>query len=194
MPLLFSCNINHLSEPAFPGVRGPSHRSYIAPRRLSWLAATLACLAYSSVSDASPPVSGDLNGTYLTVSPIGSGIYTEGHWDSLFGGQVSVLFVRENQPLAALGLHVSLAQFTARDGGRLWVDAAAGTRQALGILSGIALGTVVELDATNVPRWGGQLTLWVHAGVVPFVRVGHVQRAGRFVELGLEIPLPLRRW
>jgi hypothetical protein len=138
---------------------------------------------------AGPPAEGTLDGTYLAVGPAGAAIYLDGGWDAVFGGELSLARVQERRPLAGYGLTLGAAAYTERSGGRLWADLQAGTRW-LGPTLGVGAGPVVEIDDLRPPRWGVQGSVWLYAGAIPYLRAGHLERTGTFIEFGLRIPLP----
>jgi hypothetical protein len=118
----------------------------------------------------------------------------EGTWDGGFGGELSLVRVNEHRRLAGLGISLGGLQYTERSGGRLWGDLFGSTRTVAGVMTGLSLGLAVEVDEVRRWRWGAQGTLWVYAGVIPYVRMGSLQRGGLFVDVGLKIPLPALRW
>ncbi len=130
----------------------------------------------------------------MGLGPIGALARIEGSWDGLFGGEIVFADINERRLVSALAVAAGAVQFTERGGGRLWLDVMAGVKTPLGGVIGLAVGPVVELDDVRIPRWGGQATLWLYAGVVPFVRVGRVKTSGIFVDIGLKIVLPTYRW
>lgn len=138
----------------------------------------------------SPSAEGTLDGTYVALGPVGAGLYIDGDWDAAFGGEVSLARVQERRALAGYGLTLGAAAYTERSGGRLWADLQAGTRR-LGPTLGVGLGPVVEIDDLRPPRWGLQGSIWLYAGAIPYLRAGHLERTGTFVEFGLRIPLPV---
>lgn len=119
---------------------------------------------------------------------------TSDGWVGTFGAEVLVVRVTERRPLAALGVVAGAVRFSELDRGRLWVDLLAGTRRPLGLAIGLQAGGVLEVDEINRPRAGVQGTLWLYAGIVPYLRAGSVQASGTFLELGVRLPLPLVRW
>lgn len=134
----------------------------------------------------------DLDGTYVWLGPTGAASHVAADWDSTFGGDLAVLRIRERRTLAAIGATLGGATWTARGGGRLWLDALAGTRIA-GRMVGVSAGPILELAELAHPRPGASVGLWVFAGVTPFARVGAVQELGTFAEIGLHIALPVYR-
>jgi hypothetical protein len=136
----------------------------------------------------------DLDGIHLALGPVGSAVHTGGSWDGAFGGEISLTRVTERRPLAAIGLGIGGARFSERAAGRLWAELSVATRRPLDVPIGLSVGPTAEVDQVIPPRWGAQATLWVYAGVIPYLRVGGVEKSGRFVELGLKIPLPAIRW
>jgi hypothetical protein len=134
----------------------------------------------------------DLDGTYLWLGPIGAASRIDARWDSTFGAETALVVVRERERIGALGANLGASRWTARGGGRVWVDGLIGTRLA-GHLAGISLGPIVELSDLAHPRPGGSLGVWAFAGITPFVRVGAVAELGMFAEFGVHISLPVLR-
>jgi len=133
----------------------------------------------------------DLDGTYLWLGPLGAASYADETWDSTLGGQLAIIHVRERRGLGAIGGSFGASLWTARGGGRLWLDAIAGTR--LGKMIGVSLGPLLELSDEHHPRFGGSVGIWSFLGVTPFARVGFVDELGGFAEIGLHIALPAIR-
>jgi hypothetical protein len=136
----------------------------------------------------------DLDGVYIALGPVASLVRVESEWDGAFGGELMLVRVTENHPIGALGLAFGGVAFAEREGGRLWADALVATNKTFGISTGLSLGPTVEVHEVTPPRWGGQATLWVYAGVIPYVRVGAVADAGTFVDIGIKISLPALRF
>ena len=131
---------------------------------------------------------------FVAVAAIGSAVRVEGVWDDAWGGELGMGQMRDQRGLAAWAASVGLVGFTARSGGRLWAELTVGTRWPTGYLIGLGAGPAVEIDRVRQPRWGGQATLWVFAGVVPYARVGALEPGGLFVDVGLRIAFPAIRW
>lgn len=136
----------------------------------------------------------DLDGVYLSLGPVGSALRIEGAWDGAFGGEVSLSRVREHQALSALGLSLGGAAYSQREGGLLWGDLFAATLTPLGAAVGLSAGFTAEVHPVRPPRLGAQATLWVFAGVIPYARIGRVETAGTFVDVGVKIALPAIRF
>jgi hypothetical protein len=113
-------------------------------------------------------------------------------WDGTFGGEAQITRVREHQTISAMGLAIGGLRYAERTGGRLWGDLVF-AHDPGPITLGLSIGATVELDDLRVPRWGGQATLWVFAGALPYVRVAAVQDSGVVVDIGLKIALPALR-
>ena len=136
----------------------------------------------------------DLDGLYLWVGPTGAATRIEGGWDSIFGGGVQVLRVREGAWLGAVGAWIGGGHYAERDGGRVWVEGVVGTRRLLGQMIGVSVGPVVELGDLRHPRVGVQGSIWCFAGVVPYAKAGVLEASGSYVELGLSLSLPALRF
>lgn len=137
---------------------------------------------------------GDPTSHFLALVVVGSAVRSEGGWDGGFGGEIAVGAMREASALAAWAAGVGVLAFSERDGGRAFAEAAVGTRWLTGILVGVAGGPVVQFDEFRSPRVGGEVSLWAFAGVVPYLRVGALEKSGVFLDIGLRIPLPAGRW
>jgi hypothetical protein len=134
----------------------------------------------------------DLDGIYLWMGPIGAASHVDDQWDSTFGVDATVIRVRERETLGALGATLGGSKWTARDGGRVWLDALAGT-PILGHMVGLSAGPIVEFSDFAHPRAGASVGLWGFAGITPFARIGTVSQLGMFAEVGVHIALPVIR-
>lgn len=135
----------------------------------------------------------NVDGLYLMLGPLGALYYLDRARQSTFGGQVVGLRVRERKPIATLGLAFGALRYTTADRGRAWVDLIVGTR-IRSVHVGVGIGPVLELDQVAPARVGGQASVWLFAGIIPYLRVGHVVETGTFLEMGLQLMLPARRW
>jgi hypothetical protein len=133
-----------------------------------------------------------LDGLYVWLGPVGAATWVADGWDSTFGADLSIVRVREGARLGAIGATAGASLWTERDGGRIWVDALAGTRLGRRMY-GATLGPIIELSERAHPRVGGAIGLWGFFGVTPFARVGAVQELGAFAEIGLHLALPVFR-
>jgi hypothetical protein len=131
---------------------------------------------------------------FIAVAAVGGAVRVEGEWDGAYGGELGVGQLRDAPLLSAWAASFGAVGFTARSGGRLWSELTLGTRWPTGYLVGLGAGPAVELDQIRKPRYGGQLTVWVFAGVVPYARVGALDPGGVFFDLGLRIAFPAVRW
>ena len=137
-----------------------------------------------------PPTS-DLDGLYVWLGPVGAAGRLDASWDSAFGAALSIVRVRERTVLGAVGATAGASLWTARGGGRLWLDGVAGTRLG-GCVLGASIGPIVELGEVRHARVGGAVGLWAFFGPTPYARVG-VLEDGAFVEVGLHLALPVFR-
>lgn len=158
-------------------------------------AAALAAIAPGRAEGRKPPRSpADLDGIYLTLGPIGAATRVEGDWFSSAGAELSVVYVREKCYPAAVGVAGGGISFAGREGGRLWAEAEVAFNRPLPFGVGLGAGLVAEVDANRPARLGPQATLWVFAGIIPYFRMGTVEETGSFVELGVMIKIPARRF
>lgn len=144
-----------------------------------------------SVPAPHPAPSWDLDGLYVWLGPTGAASRIDADWDSTFGADATVVRVRERAALGVIGATLGASRWTARGGGRIWLDGLLGTR--VGRMVGVSAGPLLELSELSHPRLGGSLGLWAFVGVTPFVRVGTVSDLGNFVEIGVHIALPVIR-
>ena len=144
------------------------------------------------VAPATFKMTSDLDGLYLWIGPVGAASHVDAQWDSTFGGDVSIVRIREHQLLGTVGGSAGASLWTARGGGRIWVDALAGT-QIAGHMAGISAGPILEIAEGHHARMGGSIGVWAFAGVTPFVRIGELQQLGMFAEIGVHIALPAIR-
>ncbi len=181
-------------------MRGPGwslHPSPVVPRpHIYGALLALALVASGGVAEArKPPRSpADLDGLYVTLGPVGAATRVEGEWLSAVGGELSVVLVRERCLPAAVGVDVGGMSYAGRDGGRLWAEAEVAVGRPLPFGLGIGGGVAAEVDANRRPRWGWQGTLWVFAGIIPYFRVGSVEESAGFLEVGVMIKIPARRF
>ncbi|HVV83152.1 MAG TPA: hypothetical protein VHE35_08725 [Kofleriaceae bacterium] len=136
----------------------------------------------------------DLDGTYLWLGPSGAAARIDGGWYSSWGGGLQLLRVREHARLGVVGGWLSGIHYAGRDGGRVALEAVVGTRRLFGPVVGLSAGPVLELGERHHPWAGAQASAWLWAGISPYVRVGTVQDAGGYVELGVQVSLPAHRW
>ncbi|MCW5801947.1 MAG: hypothetical protein KIT31_06125 [Deltaproteobacteria bacterium] len=132
----------------------------------------------------------DLDGVYLWVGPSGAASWVDDRWDSTWGIDASLVRIREQARLAAAGASLGASLWTARGGGRVWLDAIAGTYVG-GRMIGVSAGPILELAELAHPRLGGSVGVWTFLGVTPYARVGAVDRLGMFGEVGLHVALPV---
>jgi hypothetical protein len=145
-------------------------------------------------ADGAPQIpAADLDGFYLTVGPAAALVHHAGSWGSGAGAEIGVSRVVERSVPALLGLCGGGLSYSEAPGGRLWLEAEVAFERLLPVAVGAALGVSAEVDATAPPRWGAHGTLWVFAGVFPYVRAGAVEESGAFVEIGLMAKIPIIR-
>jgi hypothetical protein len=134
----------------------------------------------------------DLDGTYLWLGPVGAASRIDARWDSTFGGEAAVVAVHERATLGLYGATIGASRWTARGGGRVWVDGLLGTPLA-GRMMGASIGSILELSDLAHPKLGASIGVWGFFGITPFARIGAVSDLGMFAELGVHIALPIVR-
>lgn len=150
--------------------------------------------ARGDAAPASVPAVTSLDGRIVWLSPQVAWTQRDAGGDSLVGLELALTWVRERHALALWGLTAGAARYAKGDAGRIWLSLAAASRRPLGVLAGVAAGPVLELSAQAHPRAGLAASVWLFAGVVPFVRMAAVADRGLSAEIGLQIALPIRRW
>ena len=145
---------------------------------------------------ATLPDTANLDGVYLALGPVASAVYApEGDtWDGGFGGELMLVRVQERAALGALGIAAGGVRFAQAGNGRLWADVFVGNERWLGIALGVSAGVTAEVGDVQAPRLGWQATVWGFAGVIPYVRIGSVEKSGAFVDAGIKITLPAVHW
>ena len=169
----------------------PARLAHLAKRRGGLL---LIFLLAPTPARADAPQPSQLDGTWLTLGPVAAAARVEEEWYSAVGAELSVVRVVESSIPAAVGVCAGGVRYTGRKGSRFWLEGELGVASPLPFPIGIAAGGTVQIDPVEPPRFGGQATLWFLAGVVPFVRAGAVTRSGAFVEVGLMLKIPVRRF
>jgi len=144
------------------------------------------------VAPAHFKMTSDLDGLYFWIGPEGAASHVDSQWDSTFGGDIAIVRIREHEAIGTSGGTFGASLWTARPGGRLWLDALVGTTIA-GHMAGLSAGPIVELAELAHPRIGGSVGAWAFVGLTPFARVGVVQDLGMFAEIGVHIALPALR-
>jgi hypothetical protein len=141
------------------------------------------------------PDTSNLDGQYLWLGPTGAGVHVGGAWDGSFGAAAAWIDLHEHRALSLTGVLLEAIRYSARDGGRVSLEAMVGTKRLPAhFLVGASLGAAVELAQYATPRAGVTASLWGFGGVEPYLRGGWLAQTGTFVEIGLAIALPLHHW
>ena len=123
----------------------------------------------------------------------GAATRDEAGWDSVFGLEAAVLRVRERSRLAVLGVGLGGARLAETERWRLALDALVGTRIGRAVV-GLAVGPTLDLDRRAHPELGATVMAWAFVGVTPYARVGVLGDGTRFVDLGVQLSLPIARF
>ena len=145
-------------------------------------------------ADEALPAVDDFDGFYLTAGPTLSLTRSQGDWVTAAGGELSALWLGEHCVPALVGVTFGGQFHGNRDGGRIWGEAEVAFNRPLPVPVGLAVGASMDIDHPAPADVGAHATLWMFAGVVPFIRVGSLERSGSFVELGVAFKLPWRVW
>jgi hypothetical protein len=144
-------------------------------------------------ADELPAVS-DLDGIYITAGPVVAGVHVADEWLSAAGLEVSVVRLRERRIPTLLGVDAGGVSYVGRAGGRLWLELETAVREPLPLAVGLSVGPTLEVDPVRPPRLGVEATLWTFVGFIPYVRVGALRETGSFLETGIMIKVPARRF
>jgi hypothetical protein len=156
-------------------------------------------LARSGVAHAEEPkkaeaghrLTSDLDGTYLTVGPVAGALAIQNNWNSAVGAELSLVRLREGRVPALFGISLGGVVFDDRPGARTWAELELAIDR-FPVKFGLSGGLAIEWDRVEPPLFGAQGTLWVFAGIVPYVRVGTLEELGAFFEAGVMIKIPVK--
>ena len=146
------------------------------------------------MADEPLPSPRNLDGMHVTIGPVASAVHIEDAWTPAAGAEISFVNVMEHCRPAAFGFAFGGVSYTDRDGGRLWFEIEAALKDPLPVAVGIGVGAAAEVDPVKDARFGGQATLWVFAGVIPYVRAGTLDGEGTFLEAGVMLKVPALRF
>ena len=136
-------------------------------------------------------MAGDLDGTYLTAGPVAGALAIQDTWNSAVGAELSLVRLREGQFPALLGVSVGGVVFDSAPGLRSWAEVELGIDR-WPVKFGVSAGLAAQFDRVVPPHFGAQATLWVFAGIVPYVRIGVLEELGSYFEAGLMIKIPVK--
>jgi hypothetical protein len=136
-------------------------------------------------------MAGDLDGTYLTAGPVAGALATQDTWNSAVGAELSLVRLREGRFPALLGVSVGGVVFDRLPGLRSWAELELGIDR-FPVKFGVSAGLAAQFDRVVPPHLGAQATLWVFAGIVPYVRIGVLDELGGYFEAGLMIKIPVK--
>ncbi len=156
---------------------------------LGQLALTCVLLAPGTAAAEELASTANLDGTYIGLGPVASALWIDGEVDGAFGGEASLLRIREHAALTAVGAWVGGYKYSERNGGRVWLELLFGISTPL-VPIGVALGPTIEPRELGAARVGGQLSVWLFAGALPYVRVATFDRGPTVLEVGLRVTLP----
>ena len=140
------------------------------------------------------PVRETNDGLWLTLGPVGGATRIGGGWFSAFGLETSVVRLTEGRIPALIGGAFGAVSYAGRDGGRFWLEGEAAVGDPLPFAIGLGVGPCAEIGRQIPTRLGVQGTVWVFAGVLPYVRAGALADVGGFVEIGVMIKVPAIRF
>lgn len=182
-------------------MKAPVCGAVLGSRDVCAVVAALVCAAFCTAPGASAHASpharadagpGELAGTHLTIGPIAAATFVEDSWFAATGAELSLVRHAGSDAPLILGIAAGGLGHAVRGGGRLWLEAELGLETPLAFGIGLGAGATVELDRITPPRFGVQATLFVVAGVVPYLRFGHIAETGGFIESGIMLKLPIR--
>lgn len=136
-------------------------------------------------------MAGDLDGTYLTAGPVAGALAIQDTWNSAVGAELSLVRLREGRFPALVGVSLGGVVFDSAPGLRSWAEVELGIDR-FPVKFGVSAGLAAQFDRVVPPHFGAQATLWVFAGIVPYVRVGVLEELGSYFEAGLMIKIPVK--
>lgn len=163
--------------------------------------AAFACIALAGVAvprtahaqAATPVTTAGIHNMFVAVGPVAAAVHGSAGWNGAFGGEVLFGRMDEAASIALAAVSVGAADVSEGDRGRMWADVALGTRRLFGVTGGVSAGVTVDIHPVEPPDFGLHASLWLYAGIVPYVGIGRV--AGETsLELGFRIPLPVKTW
>ena len=154
-------------------------------------------IAQPAVPRSSPrselPYTADLDGGYVWLGITGAATKDEAGWDSVFGLEAAVVRVRERSRLGVLGLGLGGARLAETERWRLALDGLIGTRIGRAMV-GLSVGPILDLDRRAHPELGATVMAWAFVGITPYARVGLLGDGTRFVDVGVQLSLPIARF
>ncbi len=135
---------------------------------------------------------------HLAIGPAMAGIQRAEGWDTQVGGELHLVRLASETPLAALGGAFGALTFAEDETIRLYLDTYVGFRITSDLTIGVALAPVVDLHPTRRSQLGFRGTAWVHAGIAPYVAASKTWGLGASdhidIAVGLRIPFSIARF
>lgn len=156
----------------------------------------VAALAIPARVQAAPtplPTAAAIHDTFIAIGPVAAAVYAPGGWRGAFGGEILFGRMDESSVVTVAAVTLGAADLSNGDRGRMWAEGVLGTRRVLGITGGVSAGLAVEFHPVEPPDLGAHASLWVYAGVVPYIGVARIAGATS-IDFGIRLPLPAKTW
>ncbi|MBP6630858.1 MAG: hypothetical protein KBG28_22990 [Kofleriaceae bacterium] len=156
------------------------------------LAATRAGPAWADQATLRP--SGHPDADLLWLGATGAVWHDAAGADSAFGGHLAWTRLRQHGRVPVVGLGAAVVRPARASTARLTLEGLAGRRLRPWLALGLSLGPALELRQNAPARAGVTGSLWLFAGVSPFVRATTTTDGATVLEAGLEIAVPVARF
>ena len=135
---------------------------------------------------------------HLALGPTIAGTRLDSGWDSQVGGELHLVHLTPDNRIALLGAAVGVANFSRTRATRLSLDLYSGVALSPDFTLGLGVAPFVDLFADHRPLGGARATLWIHAGIAPYLSVSQRWGLGTSgnvdLSIGLRIPFSVIRF
>ncbi len=135
---------------------------------------------------------------HLALGPTIAGTHLDSGWDSQVGGEVHFVQIAPASPLTIRGAALGVGNFARSGATRLSLDLYSGLPLSPDFTLGLGVAPFVDLFAEHRPLTGVRGTLWIHAGVAPYVSVSRRWGLGASgateMSIGMRIPFSVFRF
>ncbi len=135
---------------------------------------------------------------HLALGPTIAGTRLDSGWDSQVGGELHLVHLTPSRHIAIHGAALGVANFSRTRATRLSLDLYTGVALSADFTLGLGVAPFVDLFADHRPLGGARATLWIHAGIAPYLSVSKVWGLGASgtmdLSLGLRIPFSVIRF
>lgn len=151
----------------------------------------------ASVAQAAPLSTQGEPKLHFALGPTVSALHRSSAWDSKVGAGAYLAWDRPSSSISTLGTLVELSGFGGTDATRLTADLFLGI-QLSDFSVGIGIGPLLDLFPNHRPQYGVRSTVWLFAGITPYLSISSISGLGApedpEIEVGLKIPFPAISW